>query len=95
MQELLRYTSTATVASGNPEMPCRLCKLGRQLWPLASGLCHAMQMEKKPPAPDPNSKFAEVKRKAAELRAKKQSAREEQNRRAEQVPRELDEAEEP
>jgi len=52
-------------------------------------------MEKKPPTPDPNSKFAEVKRKAAEMRAKKQSAREEQNRRTvEQVPRELDEGEE-
>jgi hypothetical protein len=61
---------------------------------LDSALCHAMRMEKKPPAPDPNSKFAEVKRKAAELRAKKQSAREEQNRRAEQIPRELDEGEE-
>ena len=83
------------MASGNLKTPCRLCKLGRQLWPLASGLCHAMQMEKKPPAPDPNSKFAEVKRKAAELRAKKQSAREEQNRKAEQIPRELDEGEEP
>lgn len=60
-----------------------------------AGLCHAMRMEKKPPTPDPNSKFAEVKRKAAEMRAKKQSAREEQNRRAaEQVPRELDEGEE-
>jgi len=54
-----------------------------------------MRMEKKPPTPDPNSKFAEVKRKAAEMRAKKQSAREEQNRRAaEQVPREMDEGEE-
>ena len=53
-----------------------------------------MRMEKKPPAPDPNSRFAEVKRKAAELRAKKQNAREEQNRRTEQLPRELDEGEE-
>jgi hypothetical protein len=66
----------------------------KQLSPLASRLCHAMRMEKKPPEPDPNSKFAEVKKKAAELRAKKQMVRQEQNRRAEEIPRPSDEGEE-
>ena len=54
-----------------------------------------MQMEKKPPEPDPNSKFAEVKKKAAELQAKKQMVRQEQNRRAEQIARDADETDEP
>jgi hypothetical protein len=53
-----------------------------------------MSMEKQPPQPDPNSKFAEVKKKAAELRAKKQMIRQEQNRRAEQISRPSDENEE-
>ncbi len=60
----------------------------------ASQLCHAIGMEKKPPEPDPNSKFAEVKKKAAELRAKKQMIRQEENRRAEQIPRPSDENDE-
>ena len=53
-----------------------------------------MGMEKKLPEPDPNSKFAEVKKKAAELRAKKQMIRQEENRRTEQIPRPSDENDE-
>lgn len=54
-----------------------------------------LSMEKKPSQPDPNSKFFEVKKKAAEIRAKKKMTRDEAERRAEQSSREPDESEEP
>ena len=69
--------------------------LRKQFSPLASGLWHPVGMEKKQPQPDPNSKFAEVKRKAAELRAKKKMVRDEEAQRAEQISRDLSEDDEP
>jgi hypothetical protein len=54
-----------------------------------------LDMEKTPPQPDPNSKFFEVKKKAAEIRAKKKMTRDEANQRAEQISRESDENDEP
>jgi|GEM_PF-4713242 hypothetical protein len=44
-------------------------------------------MEEKKPQPEPTGKFAEVKKKAAELRAKKQAARAEADRAAAQIAR--------
>jgi hypothetical protein len=75
-----------------PELP-KLMDFGFS--PLASGLWHPVGMEKKQPQPDPNSKFAEVKRKAAELRAKKKMVRDEEAQRAEQISRDLSEDDEP
>jgi len=54
-----------------------------------------LDMEKTPPQPDPNSKFFEVKKKAAELRAKQKTTRDEAIQRVEQISRESDEREEP